>query len=51
VLFHGEVLKTEVKGKSAIAINNFNDYIMKEERVDKVMLSIRDGITIIQKLY
>ena len=51
VLFHGEVLKNEIKGKSAIAINNFNDYIKREKRVDKVMLSIRDGITIIQKLY
>jgi predicted O-methyltransferase YrrM len=51
VLFHGEVLKEDVKGKSALAIKHFNEHLLKEERIDKVMLSVRDGIMIIQKLF
>ncbi|MFM8587575.1 MAG: O-methyltransferase [Bacteroidota bacterium] len=51
VLFHGEVLQAPIKGKSAMAIQRFNEHIQKEERVDKVMLSVRDGIMIIQKLF
>jgi len=51
VLFHGEVLKEDVKGKSASAIKHFNEHLLKEERIDKVMLSVRDGIMIIQKLF
>lgn len=30
-------------------INNFNDYIMNDDRVDKVMLPLRDGLTMIRK--
>lgn len=51
VLFHGEVLKEDIKGKSALAIKHFNEHLLKEDRIDKVMLSIRDGIMIIQKLF
>lgn len=51
VFFHGEVLKEEIKGKSALAINHFNVHIKQNESTDKVMLSIRDGITIVQKLF
>ncbi|MEN9744186.1 MAG: hypothetical protein RL640_24 [Bacteroidota bacterium] len=51
VFFHGEVLKEEIKGKNALAINHFNVHIKQNESTDKVMLSIRDGITIVQKLF
>jgi predicted O-methyltransferase YrrM len=51
VLFHGEVLKATITGKSAMAVQHFNEHLQKEERIDKVMLSVRDGILLIQKLF
>jgi predicted O-methyltransferase YrrM len=49
VLFHGEVLSENIKGKSAKAIAAFNEHLKKINNIDFVMLTIRDGITIIQK--
>lgn len=49
VLFHGQVLEEEVKGKSALAIQAFNDYIRNDESVETVLLTIRDGISMIVK--
>ena len=50
VLFHGQVLKEEIKGKNAKAIQAFNDYVMARTDVEKLMLPVRDGIYIIRKL-
>lgn len=49
VLFHGEVLAENVKGKNAKVILAFNEHIKKDERVQQVMLTIRDGLLLIQK--
>lgn len=49
VLFHGQVLEEEVKGKSALAIQAFNEYVQKDESVEKVLLTIRDGLLMIIK--
>jgi caffeoyl-CoA O-methyltransferase len=49
VFFHGEVLKEPVTGKNAKAIQAFNEYVRQDESVDKVMLTIRDGLLIIRK--
>lgn len=49
VLFHGEVLKEEIKGKNAIAIQAFNEHIAKDERVQRVILTVRDGLMMIRK--
>ena len=49
VLFHGEVLQNDVKGKSAKAIQAFNDYIEKDDSVEKAFLTIRDGLMLIVK--
>jgi caffeoyl-CoA O-methyltransferase len=49
VLFHGEVLENEVKGKNAKAIQAFNEHIKNDSRVQQVMLTIRDGLLLIQK--
>lgn len=49
VLFHGEVLEEQVKGKNAKAIQAFNDHVNKDERVQQVMLTIRDGLLLVQK--
>ena len=49
VLFHGQVLEKEVKGKSATAIQAFNDMVQADGRVEKMMLTIRDGVYLIRK--
>jgi predicted O-methyltransferase YrrM len=49
VLFHGEVLETPVKGKNAKAIDLFNRHILADNRVEHVMLTVRDGLMIIRK--
>jgi caffeoyl-CoA O-methyltransferase len=50
VLFHGEVLQEEVKGKNAKAIDAFNRYVANDKRVENVLLTVRDGLLIIKKL-
>jgi predicted O-methyltransferase YrrM len=49
VLFHGQVLDGKPKGKSAAAIQAFNEMVLQDQRVDKVMLTIRDGLYLIRK--
>jgi len=49
VLFHGQVLEPEVKGKSAKAIEAFNRHVSQDPRVETVMLTVRDGLMIIRK--
>ncbi|WP_301931463.1 O-methyltransferase [Ferruginibacter sp.] len=49
VLFHGQVLDQPPKGKNAIAIHEFNKHVLNDERVEQVMLTIRDGLLIIKK--
>lgn len=49
VLYHGEVLEDEIKGKNAIAIHAFNEYVQKDESVKNLLLTIRDGLSLIVK--
>jgi caffeoyl-CoA O-methyltransferase len=49
VFFHGEVLEEKVKGKNAKAMLSFNDHLKNDDRVEQVMLTIRDGLLLIQK--
>ncbi len=49
VLFHGQVLEDEVKGKNAKAIQAFNDFLLERDDVNRVMLTVRDGLFLIQK--
>lgn len=49
VLFHGEVLQEPVKGKNAIAIQSFNDFVKQDTRVEQVLLTVRDGLMLIRK--
>jgi predicted O-methyltransferase YrrM len=49
VLFHGQVLEDPVTGKNAKAIQSFNDYVQKDKSVEKVMLTVRDGLLMIRK--
>lgn len=49
VLFHGEVLQDPIKGKSAKAIQAFNDFVKQDDTVEKAFLTIRDGLMLIVK--
>jgi len=50
VLFHGQVLEEVIKGKNAIAIQQFNDHLLERADIEKLMLPVRDGIYVIRKL-
>lgn len=50
VLFHGQVLEDEVRGKNAKAIHAFNEHVKNDSRVEQVMLTVRDGLLIIKKI-
>ena len=49
VLFHGEVLEENITGKNAKAIQAFNEHVRNDDRVQQAMLTIRDGLLLIQK--
>ena len=50
VLFHGEVLSETISGKNAKAINSFNQHVANDPRTEQLILSIRDGISLIRKV-
>jgi predicted O-methyltransferase YrrM len=50
IFFHGQVLNDEVKGKSAKGIEAFNEFIRERTDIEKVVLTIRDGLLLIRKL-
>jgi predicted O-methyltransferase YrrM len=50
VLFHGQVLDEEIKGKNAKAIHAFNEHVKNDARVEQVLLTVRDGLLIIKKI-
>ena len=49
VLFHGQVLGQTISGKNAKAVHAFNMHVQNDERVQQVMLTIRDGLLVIRK--
>jgi len=49
VLFHGQVLEEEVKGKNALAIHHFNEHVKNDDRVEQALISLRDGLLFIKK--
>lgn len=49
VLFHGQVLEEPISGKSAKAIQAFNEHVFADERTEKLLLTIRDGLLLIKK--
>ncbi len=49
VLFHGQVLEQEIKGKNARAIQAFNDHLLERTDIDRLMLPVRDGLFLVQK--
>ena len=49
VLFHGQVFEETITGKNALAIHAFNEYILAHKDIEKIMLTVRDGLTLIRK--
>lgn len=49
VFFHGQALEAEPKGKNAKAIQAFNQYINERADIEKMILTLRDGLYLIRK--
>lgn len=49
-LWDGHVLDTDAHDQQTIGIKEFNDFVAKDTRVEKVILPLRDGLTLIKKL-
>lgn len=49
VLFHGDVLHPETAGKNAKAMHSYNQKMTSDNRVEHVLLPLRDGIMITRK--
>ena len=50
IFFHGQVLSEEAKNKNAKAIQAFNEFIRERQDIDKVIITLRDGLYLIRKL-
>lgn len=50
IFFHGQVFAEHVTGKSAKGIKAFSDFINERNDVEKMVLTIRDGLYLIRKL-
>jgi len=49
IFFHGEAIEAEPKGKNAKAIKEFNQYINERTDIEKMILTLRDGLYLIRK--
>jgi predicted O-methyltransferase YrrM len=48
-LWDGKVLDNSAKDKESVGIRRFNEFIKDDNRIEHVLLTIRDGIMIIRK--
>ena len=48
-LWGGKVLETKSKNKDVIGIREFNDFVQQDERVENLLLPLRDGIMMARK--
>ncbi len=49
VLWSGQVIETSNTGEDVRAIRDLNDYIAQDRRVQAVMISVADGLTIVRR--
>ena len=49
VLFHGQVFEEKITGKNALAMQAFNEFVLQHKDLEKIMLTVRDGLTLIRK--
>jgi predicted O-methyltransferase YrrM len=50
IFFHGQVLSEKATGKSAQGIRDFNQFIRERTDIEKVIITVRDGLYLIRKL-
>jgi len=50
IFFHGQVIEEPVTGKNAKAIKAFNEFILARTDIEKVAITLRDGLYLIKKL-
>jgi caffeoyl-CoA O-methyltransferase len=50
VLWEGDVVRPEEQDEDVVAIRSFNELVLKDPRVESVMLAIADGLTLARKL-
>jgi predicted O-methyltransferase YrrM len=50
IFFHGEALEEKPKGKSGQGIKAFNGFIKGRKDIEKVILTLRDGLYLVRKL-
>jgi len=50
VLWHGDVSKKNVTDEQTITMREFNKYIKDDNRVEKIILPLGDGLTICRKI-
>ena len=50
VFWRNKIFKKKITNQNAIAIAAFNEKVRREERVEKVMLSVRDGVYLMRKI-
>ena len=50
ILWHGEVVDKNNDDKFTLNIKDFNNYIAKDERVEKLIVPLGDGMTICRKI-
>ena len=49
-LWDGHVVEEQTHDAQTEGIRRFNDHVAKDDRVEKVILPLRDGLSIIRKL-
>ena len=49
-LWGGKVLESKPKSKDTLGIIELNDFVQKDERVENVLLPVRDGIMMVRKM-
>lgn len=50
IFFHGEAFDAKAGGRSAKGIRAFNEFIKQRTDIEKVILTVRDGLYLIRKL-
>jgi len=50
IFFHGAALEDKPGNKSGIGIKKFNEYIKGRKDIEKVILTLRDGLLLVRKL-
>ena len=49
IFFHGEAIEVNPKGKNGKAIKEFNEFINNRTDIEKMVLTLRDGLYLIRK--